>query len=460
MHHWEAAMHHWEAAMHPWEAVMNPWEAAMHPLKALLDGSGFGIASYCTANEIVLEAAMEDAAEHGALALVEATANQVNQFGGYTGMKPKDFAGFAQGIAKKAGLKPGLLVLGGDHLGPLAWQAEPEEAAMRKAEELVCGFVEAGFSKIHLDTSMRLADDPNGKPLPTETIAKRGARLAKAAMSAWGNTHGGADDAMGGPVFVIGSEVPVPGGAKGGEEAMAVTSPVDFAKTVDVYHGVFLDEGLSQAWGNVIGIVVQPGVEFFDSAVRRYDPSAASKLAERRKDYPSLVFEGHSTDYQTEASLVGMALDGVRILKVGPELTFSLREALLALALVEDELIPEQGRSNFRAALDGAMLQNPGYWAEYYRGDAQGQKLARIYSYYDRCRYYLGDVAVQEAMCTLFANIDSAWVPPSVLHQYMPAVCEKLAGHRSAKASARELAKLHLRLGVLNKYRKALAPRP
>ena len=53
---------------------------AMNPIKEVLKRQR-GIASYCTSNELVLEACMEEAGKDGYV-LVEATANQVNQFGG------------------------------------------------------------------------------------------------------------------------------------------------------------------------------------------------------------------------------------------------------------------------------------------------------------------------------------------------------------------------------------------
>ena len=54
------------------------------------EGIRCGIPSYCSANELVLEIALRRAKELNKPVLIEATANQVNQFGGYTGMKPAD----------------------------------------------------------------------------------------------------------------------------------------------------------------------------------------------------------------------------------------------------------------------------------------------------------------------------------------------------------------------------------
>lgn len=47
-----------------------------------------------------------------------------------------------------------------------------------------------------------------------------------------------------------------------------------------------------------------------------------------------------------------MVTDGIAILKVGPALTFGLREALFSLSMMEKELVPEEKRANFIETLD------------------------------------------------------------------------------------------------------------
>jgi D-tagatose-1,6-bisphosphate aldolase subunit GatZ/KbaZ len=113
-----------------------------------------GIYAACSANAYVIRACMERAMEEGSHVLVEATANQVNQFGGYTGMTPAGFRDHVIRIAGETGFPLGKIILGGDHLGPLVWHTEASPAAMSKAAELVRQYVLAGFSKIHVDTSM------------------------------------------------------------------------------------------------------------------------------------------------------------------------------------------------------------------------------------------------------------------------------------------------------------------
>ena len=89
-------------------------------------------------------------------------------------------------IAERVGLPRDRILLGGDHLGPNAWQALPAEEAMARAEVMIADYVCAGFRKIHLDCSMSCADDP--VPLSDETVARRAARLcavAERAICVW-----------------------------------------------------------------------------------------------------------------------------------------------------------------------------------------------------------------------------------------------------------------------------------
>ena len=337
----------------------------LHPLHELIEkrraGSLAGIPSYCTANEIVLEAVLERTKETGMPILIEATANQVNQYGGYTGMKPVDFMNFVHGIADKTGCPKELLILGGDHLGPLTWCNESEESAMKKAEVLVSEYVKAGFTKIHLDTSMKLADDAVEEPLSTEVIARRGVQLYRACMKAYDIRKAEEPNALR-PVFVVGSEVPIPGGAQEVEEGISVTKPEDFANTVDTYRKVFAEYGLESAWKDIVAVVVQPGVELGDGQIFLYDSQKTSGLCQELKNYPEVVFEGHSTDYQSAECLRSMVKDGIAILKVGSALTFGLREALFSLNMIERALVSAAKQSYLIEVIEEVMMEEPKNW--------------------------------------------------------------------------------------------------
>lgn len=402
---------------------------AVHPLHKMVEhrknGEKVGIPSYCSANKYVLETALERAKMLNSPVLIEATANQVNQFGGYTGMRPKDFKNLVTKISEKVGAEEDLLILAGDHLGPLTWSDEPETEAMEKAEELVREFVEAGFTKIHLDTSMKLGDDSKTERLSTEVIARRGVRLYKACIDSYEKLKKTNPDAMR-PVFIIGSEVPIPGGAQEAEEGISVTKPEDFRDTVDTYKRIFAEEGAQDAWNDVIAVVVQPGVEFGDAQVFYYDRENAKDLCGCLKEYPEIVFEGHSTDYQSRKCLKEMVEDGIAILKVGPALTFGLREALFSLSRVEEELISEESRARFEDVLIEIMLEDPENWKKHYHGSEDEIAFARKYSYSDRCRYYIGDEKVQAAIDKLIENLSAIDIPMNIIHQYLPRQYDKI----------------------------------
>src|ERR1700679_785114 len=138
-------------------------------------GVAAGIYSVCSAHPWVIRAAAEQAAEDGSLLLVEATSNQVNQFGGYTGMRPAEFRDFVLEHVKAAGVSAAKLILGGDHLGPNPWRALPAAEAMERAETMVAEYARAGFGKIHLDASMACGDDP--ERLLDEGAYARAARM-------------------------------------------------------------------------------------------------------------------------------------------------------------------------------------------------------------------------------------------------------------------------------------------
>ncbi len=388
----------------------------MSPIQALIDlhrrGDNVGIYSVCCSHEQVLLAAMQVARHYDTVLLVEATSNQVDQFGGYTGMNPAQFRDYVLQLARAQDFPAERLVLGGDHLGPNAWQKLPAAEAMANARELIRAYATAGFHKIHLDCSMSCADDPT--PLPDETVAARSAELARIAEAAT------AEAGLPPAVYVIGTEVPVPGGESSLGGGVQVTTPEAAAKTLEIHRLAFAAPDLQDAWQRVIAMVVQPGVDFDHSDVQHYDPAAATALSDFLERHPRIVFEAHSTDYQAEASLHALVRDHFAILKVGPAATFALREALFALAKIEDELLPEPERSNLVETLDRRMVERPKDWRNHYHGDERELRLLRRYALSDRCRYYWGDAEVTTAVDRLVANLGRHAPPSTLLSQYLP----------------------------------------
>lgn len=391
---------------------MNPTSPVQDIVKAHRRGEPQGLYSVCCSHPMVLGAAMRVAADHGTPLLVEATSNQVDQFGGYTGMTPPMFRDYVLALAHERGFPAGRLVLGGDHLGPNAWQGLDAATAMARAETLVADYAAAGFHKIHLDCSMRCADDP--LQLPDETVAERSARLARIADAA------AAAAGFAPPVYVIGTEVPVPGGEASLLDAGAVTTPAAARRTLSVHCHAFLDAGLHEAWRRVIAMVVQPGVDFDHSQVQHYDPAPAAALSNFIGGQPGLVFEAHSTDYQRESALHQMVRDHFAILKVGPAATFAMREGLLALCSIEDELVPAAEASRLMQVLDEVMLAKPDHWRKHYHGSSEEQRLLRRYALSDRCRYYWGEAPVVAALERLFANLRRREIRLPLLSQYLP----------------------------------------
>jgi D-tagatose-1,6-bisphosphate aldolase subunit GatZ/KbaZ len=376
-------------------------------------GEAVGITSICSAHPLVIEAGVLQAIDDGLAVLVEATSNQVDQFGGYTGMRPADFRDLVYEIADRHGLPRNRVILGGDHLGPNSWRELGPDKAMDNANTLVEAYVAAGFTKIHLDCSMSCLGDPS--PLTDDIVAERAARLAEVAENTAVREHGTSE-----LLYIVGTEVPVPGGAHETIDTLAPTSPDAARTTIARHQKAFEDAGVGAAWKRVIGLVVQPGVEFDHTQVVDYQHERTTVLRDVVDDQPNLIFEAHSTDYQTIGHLTELVEDHWAILKVGPWLTFALREALFALAAIENELVDSTDRSDLVAVVERRMLENPQWWHDYYKGDARDQRLARRYSYSDRLRYYWPDPQISQAKTRLFDNLAAVEIPLPLLSQYLP----------------------------------------
>ena len=404
-----------------------------------------GIYSVCSAHPRVIEAAMRQAGADGTHLLLEATSNQVNQAGGYTGLTPAMFRDYAYGIAKEIGFERSRLILGGDHLGPNPWQQLDARTAMQHAVEMVRLYVEAGFTKIHLDASMRCADD--AAIVPDEVMAGRAAALCSAAESVRARLG------LAPVVYVIGTEVPTPGGASHALNTLEVTTREAAEHTLSVHSKAFHDAGLDTAWERIIAVVVQPGVEFDHNSVVDYDAAKARHLQGFLQAHPELVMEAHSSDYQKPRAYKELIRDGFAILKVGPALTFALREMLYALATIERELVPEAEQSHLVETMEEVMLAHPANWQKYYRGSTEQQRLLRVYSYSDRIRYYWGRPEAETAVTRLMRNLQQAAIPETLLSQYCPREYEAIREGR-LRNDPRELAIASIRT-VLESYSRA-----
>lgn len=377
------------------------------------NGTPRGITSVCSAHPIVLRAALRHGRDNGSAVLIEATCNQVNHLGGYTGMRPAEFVAMVMELAGTEGCPVDQIILGGDHLGPNPWRETHDAgAALLEAEKMVKSYVEAGFRKIHLDASMGCKGEPVA--LDDETTARRAVRLAAVAEET--AIKAGGDK----PLYIIGTEVPPPGGADHFIERIQPTSPEAARRTIDVHRDIFQKAGQLDAFQRVIGLVVQPGVEFGNKNITLYDREEASALSALLNDEQQIVFEAHSTDYQGRTPLTELVGDGFAILKVGPELTFVLREALYALDLIASDLLADYGDRPLMRAMDDVMQSDPGSWKRHYGSDPAMAHMLMHYSLSDRIRYFWPQPEAREAVEKLLKALKGVSVPLPLLWQHLP----------------------------------------
>lgn len=366
---------------------------------------GPAVPSVCSAHPDVLEASLRLAGALNRPMLVEATSNQVNQFGGYTGMQAADFVAYVRGFMDKTGTDPALVFFGGDHLGPQAWKVEPAESAMAKARDMMAAFVKAGFTKIHLDCSEGCAGEPAA--VGDDLAASRAADLAKVCEA-----NAPDPSAL---RYIIGTEVPPPGGARSDDGQIAPTPPERALATLEAHRVAFAELGLDDAWTRVRGLVLQPGLEFAPAHIDRFDMTRPDHLSPILDGRGLLCFEAHSTDYQHDEVFADLARRHFAILKVGPALTFAWREALYALSHVHTW---QTGAPHISEVLEKVMCEQPGYWQGHLHGDEARQRLLRHFGYADRIRYYWPQVTEQTD--AMLAELAATEPPEPLLAQYLP----------------------------------------
>ena len=386
-------------------------------------GECIAIASVCSAHPEVISASLQLASRLNRPLVIEATSNQVNQFGGYTGMDAKAFVAYIKDLKSKNDISPNLIELGGDHLGPQVWKSETADMAMAKAHELVSGYVRAGINKIHLDCSEGCAGEP---PLiDNETAAERAASLAVSCLDA-----ASAPEKL---LFVIGTEVPPPGGARLDDNGHVIpTSPVSAANTLIAHRNAFANKGIADLWPQVSGLVVQPGVEFGPDQIFNLPADIDLGLRDVISDYPGICLEAHSTDYQPPETFLNLAKMGFAFQKVGPALTFAMREALYAI----DEIVQKLSPSSVAlpTIMEAAMRKNPKHWRSYYSED---DTFKWHFSYADRIRYYWPLPVVQKAVENLISTFDELKVSKQILAKHFStAVLDRSEGLASSHGRA------------------------
>ncbi|MFM7335742.1 MAG: class II D-tagatose-bisphosphate aldolase non-catalytic subunit [Tabrizicola sp.] len=382
-------------------------------------GEAIAIPSVCTAHPDALEASLTLAETLDQPIVVEATSNQVNQDGGYSGLKPADFISFVRKIAEQSHVTHERILFGGDHLGPQAWRKLPAENAMAKAHQMVADYAAAGFTKIHLDCSEGCAGEP--AQLPDEITATRSAALAATALK-----HAPDPSDL---LFVIGTEVPPPGGARTDDHGDIPPTTPDSAKaTLAAHRDAF--QAAKIPLDLIGGLVVQPGVEFSPMEVHHLPLAREPHLLDALADWPKVCFEAHSTDYQQPEAYPRLAQLGFAFQKVGPALTFAWREALYALDAIRAQNGWATGPS-LPDVMEDVMLVNPTYWQAHIHGS--DQRLQRHFGLADRIRYYWPDPKAQQAVNRLLSDLADKRLPDPVLQAHFRA--EEVATARKSRHS-------------------------
>lgn len=400
-------------------------------------GEAIAIPSVCTAHPDALEASLTLAETLDQPIVVEATSNQVNQDGGYTGLKPTDFISFVKDIAARAGVAQSRILFGGDHLGPQAWRRLPADQAMAKAQRMVADYAAAGFTKIHLDCSEGCAGEP--AQLPDEITAARSAALAANAL------RHAPDPAQ--LLFVIGTEVPPPGGARTDDHGdIPPTTPQAAKATLDAHREAFT--ALSLPLDQIGGLVVQPGVEFSPMEVHHLPLTRDPGLLAALTGWPAVCLEAHSTDYQHPAAYPRLAQLGFAFQKVGPALTFAWREALYALDTIRAQNGWATGPS-LPDTMEEVMLANPAHWQAHIHGHSADPRTERHFGLADRIRYSWPDPKAQAAVQRLMTDLADKRLPDPLLAAHFRA---------SEIASARESRHSLPRALALARVQSALRP--
>jgi D-tagatose-1,6-bisphosphate aldolase subunit GatZ/KbaZ len=407
-----------------------------------LNGQLAGLSAVCSSHPIVLAAAMEAARKTRTMLLVEATPNQVNLDGGYAGLTPKAFAAFVRSRAREHLVSEEHLVLGADHLGPHLWKSEKAAVAMQKTAALAQACVEAGYHKFHLDTAVSCADD-DGPELEPEKVAQRATMLCQIVEDAARQRQ-----AIEKPVYVIGNEVPPPGGHLEENQPLKVTDPTDLAEILDLYHYHFVKAGLEGVWQRVVAVVVQPGIEFGDRRVAIYRRDAAAPLTEFHAQLPAkMTYEVHSADYQPGWSVRQLFEDHFCILKIGPCLTFALRKVLFALSDLAAVWPAITITNELRKVMETLMQQEPRFWRSHYQGTSDEQKDLRENSYRDRIRYYWNHPQAVRAVEELLNRLNRP-LPQKLVDRFLPEAAAD-PDHRAACADSRTLVQYYLRQAII-----------
>ena len=335
--------------------------------------------SLCTSNFDVLKSSMIFAKYNDLPLLVESTSNQVNQFGGYTHLKPIQFYKKLKILAKKIKFKNNFYI-GADHLGPLPWKNLNENKAMKNSIKLFKDVVKSGYNKIHIDTGIKLKND---KILSKKKIIHRCERIFNSISK----------KKLRNIFFVFGTEVPIAGG--GTLYASKITSLSSIKDDLKYYSK--LQKSFS--------LVIEPGLGFNNNKV--FD--LKMKYFKKKKNLSNLSnfsYEAHSSDFQNLFALKKLVKNNFKFLKVGPELTFFYMRAILQMYKIEN-MNNFKKKSNIKEIISTEMHKDNKYWVNYYHGSKKKIEYLKFNSLLDRSRYYWSKKNITKSLSLLKQNINS-----------------------------------------------------
>ncbi len=373
-------------------------------------GANIGLPCFCSANEMVLRTLFECCAAHDVPIVVEASATQVNQDGGYTGISAADFSRWVSSLSAEFGVADERLVLAGAHLGPMPWSHLSPKDALDNTKNLVKDYAAAGFRKIHLDAPVASNEEQHPD---VQILATRTARLCEIA-----EMHAPCPDQL---IYVLSSLPSLPAPSIGSSfdvgSAPPATSAEQLNATIAAYQEAFVRQGLRHAWDKVVSIDALPSIGFDHFSVQPLQARSAELLSAEILKHNGLSLSVSSADYQSSSDLSTLVENQFFFLKAGPELTFKMREAIFALATIAQQ-ISGTGTPDIIAALDTAISKYPNDWAPYFTGDIATRKQLHHYSFSDRLRYYWNFPDVRSQLLKFMMNLDTIKLPDSLVSQH------------------------------------------
>ena len=339
--------------------------------------------SFCTSNDDVILSIINFCKKNNLPVLIESTSNQVNQFGGYSKLKPSNFKKKVEKLAKKISFPKKNIIFGGDHLGPLPWKNLDYKIAMDRGEKLVSLYFKSKFKKLHIDTTMKLKND---KVFNKQIIKARSEKILSNLNHKYSNKL----------IFILGSEVPPAGGER-------IIRNFNKKKIFEIKSEILLYKKIFQNLNlkNKLYLVVDTGMSFNDTKVFKSKTNILNYL-KKISDLMNVKYEAHSTDYQNLKELKKLAKCNFKFLKVGPELTFNYTKAILKMGKIEKRYF--KNHSDIKKVILKVLKQNKKHWIDYYNLCSMDRVLT---GRFDRLRYYWNELNLKKAKNKLLKNIDS-----------------------------------------------------